>query len=194
MAEPKKPYYVSFAADRIPTSVDHSKSNPGPTSGSVRAGYTSMTVDAKLTIAWSDEPDPSGGPFFAQSVNVFFFLKDIKIAISSDYPKKSCPYKVTYEHELEDHVQPSIKLFYSFRDAFIKKINGISVPAQDSPQQLKPAEAAKLQQSIETSLVEAIKDTKAEITSKLEAHQRSVDTKAHYKKIYAKCPAGDWDV
>jgi hypothetical protein len=51
MADPKKPYYVSFAADRIPASVDHSKSNPGPTSGSVRAGHTSMTVDAKLTIA-----------------------------------------------------------------------------------------------------------------------------------------------
>jgi hypothetical protein len=53
MAEPRRPYYVSFTIDRIPQTVDHSQSNPGGAArGAERAGHTSVRLS------------PSGGPEF----------------------------------------------------------------------------------------------------------------------------------
>ena len=113
MTVARKPYYVSFIHDEIPRTIDHTRSQPGPPGGgSDRAGYTSVTSKARLVIAW--DTGASGNdrlvPIFARSVNVYFLLTDFLIAISSDYARRSCAYRVTLQHELEAHIYDPIRI------------------------------------------------------------------------------------
>jgi hypothetical protein len=64
----------------------------------------------KVTIEWDDGPARSDGmlPFFAKNVTVAFTMDPITVAVSSDYPVDSCPYRVTLKHEIEDHAKPFI--------------------------------------------------------------------------------------
>lgn len=191
MADAKKPLYVNFQADAI-SPVDHSKSNPGPPNNKVRAGHTSMNFSAKLSFVWSDPGKKEPFAFFAEAVNVFFFLKDIRISISSSYLKGSCPYKATLEHETEDHALASIKLFYSYRDAFVRDLTRIKIPSRASPEQLTLKEAVKLQERVEKEVADLVKTTRDAIAGALKKLQSSADSAANYKAIWAKCPAEDW--
>jgi hypothetical protein len=192
MADAKKPLYVNFQADAI-SPIDHSKVDPGGGDGKVRAGYTSMILSAKLSFVWSDPGKNEPFPFFAEAVNVFFFLKDIRISISKSYAKGSCPYKATLQHEMDDHALASIKLFYSYRDNVVRDLTRIKIPSQAMPKQLTLKEAVKLQDSIEKDVANLIKTTKDVIAGALKKVQKSADSAANYKAIWAKCLAEEWE-
>ena len=104
MTEPRPPFYVSFSHDRVPQAVDHSRANPGPPGGAAnRAGHTSIRPKGRLSFAWDQSPvGPDGRiPIFAQSINVYFWLTDFAVAISSDFTERSCAYQTTLRHEFQ---------------------------------------------------------------------------------------------
>lgn len=59
--------------------VNHSQVSPGPP-GSNRAGYTKITLKARMNIRWDNLAMQVDGrvPFFARSVNIFFSLVDME--------------------------------------------------------------------------------------------------------------------
>jgi len=75
MAEPIKPYYISFLTDKVPSQIDHTKSSPGPSgSRADRAGYTKIRSRARLTFAWDNGPARGWDGSLLRSVNKSIFL------------------------------------------------------------------------------------------------------------------------
>jgi hypothetical protein len=188
------PYYVSFTADPAPSRVDHSNRNPGPSDGKQRAGYTSFVLDAKITVKWEDGPVGADSltPFFFESVNVFFLLKDFKVQISADYRVGSCPYRVTLEHELESHVRRPTRMFLSFRDAAVRRLNLIPLPTQRSPRRIGRGQGDVTEAALMHPVVLAVNELKSQLRRSLDDDRRLQDSPAAYQAIYARCPADEW--
>jgi len=163
------PYYVSFTADRAPLTVDHSKRNPGPADGRQRAGYTSFVLDARITLKWDDGPlgADSLTPFFFQSVNIYFFLKDFRVEISSDYRIGSCPYQVTREHELASHVLRPTHIFLGFHDAAVRRFNQLPLPTKQSPRRIVRGQGKATEAVLMHPVVKAVDEIKNQIRRSL---------------------------
>ena len=196
MAEPRRPYYVWFSHDAMPQHIDHSRSQPGPMGGTAnRAGYTSVTSRARMTIAWSDEPVATGGliPFYARSVNVYFRLTDFLVAISADFAARSCAYRVTRAHELSAHISDPIRIFHSYRDVLIRRLNAIVVPTQEAPLRLTSrAEAEARQEALGNLISNAIVQTRTELTRALRRARDEHDSADAYRLVYSQCSDAQW--
>jgi hypothetical protein len=197
MLELKKPYYVSFLHDPIPRGVDHSKSSPGPGSGrGDRAGYTHIRLsgDGALTFAWEDGPARSDGrtPLYAQSVNVYFHLTDFVVAISSDYTTASCAYNATRRHEFEAHLYRPIRIFHTYRDVMVSRLNTIAIPTRESPRWIRPAEAGAIQKSLEEAVREAVLAVRRNLVAALITDRNTQDDSSHYRVVYDQCSPADW--
>jgi hypothetical protein len=196
MAVPKKPFYVSFSHDQIPQQVDHSRPQPGPAGATAnRAGFTSVTSRARLTAAWDNGPMGADGrfPFFALSINVYFRLTDFLIAISSDFVAHSCAYQVTLRHELDAHIYDPIRIFHTYRDVLIRRLNVINVPTREAPFRVASnAEAATRQEEVERLVVDAIGQTRREIVRDLEQARDRHDSSAAYRLVHNQCTDAQW--
>lgn len=196
MAEAKRPFYVSFSHDQIPQRVDHSRSRPGPAGGAAnRAGYTSVTSKARLTIAWDDGPRGSDGrlPLFARSVNIYFRLTDFVVAISSDFVARSCAYQATLRHELQAHIYDPIRIFHSYRDVLIRRLNAIPVPTADAPIRVGSATEFEAQQArVERQIVDAIGQTRRELVRDLRQARDRHDSSASYRLVHNQCTDTQW--
>lgn len=195
MAEPRKPFYVSFTHDRIPQWVDHSHSQPGPPGGSAnRAGYTSVTSKARLTIAWDAGHSGVNGqiPVFARSVNVYFRLTDFVIAISSDFTRRSCAYQTTLRHELDAHIYDPIRIFHSYRDVLIRRLNTINVPTQQTPLRMAADQVESRQEMLESRIVNAIGQTRRELVRDLRLARDRHDSAESYRLDHNQCTDAEW--
>ena len=195
MGEPKKPFYVSFAHDPIPRQVDHSRGRPGPGGGTAnRAGFTSVTSRPRLTLAWdTGTPGRNGSiPIFVQSANIYFRLTDFVIAISSDYAPGSCAYNATLRHELEAHIRDPIRIFHSYRDVLIRRINTLTIPTREAPLYLAPGRVSDGQAEIERQIVEAIGQTRADLVRALQQARSRHDSSASYRIVHAQCTDAQW--
>ena len=196
MAEAKRPFYVSFTHDQIPQRIDHSRSQPGPPGGAAnRAGHTSVTSEARLTIAWDDGPPGGDGrfPIFAQSVNVYFRLTDFLIAISSDFAARSCAYQATLRHELQAHIYDPIHIFHSYRDVLIRRLNAVAVPTREVPLRVaSTTEANSRRAEVERQTVAAIGQTRRELVRDLQQARDRHDSPASYRLIHNQCTDAQW--
>ena len=197
MAQPRRPYYVSFRHDPIPTRVDHSRSSPGPSTGTAdRAGYTIARLAGRggLTFAW----DVGGAradrqvPLFARSVNVYFYLTDFVVAISADYTEGSCAYNATRRHEYEAHLYQPIRIFHSYRDPMITRLNGIAMPTQDAPRWVLPQAVATTQNALEQQVLAEVLAVRQALATALHADRDLQDDRTHYRSVYRQCPAAEW--
>lgn len=196
MAEPRRPYYVWFSNDQLPQQIDHSQSRPGPPGGTAnRAGFTSVTSRARMTIAWSDEPVAPGGltPFYARSVNVYFRLTDFLVAISADFAARSCAYRVTRAHELSAHISDPIRIFHSYRDVLIRRLNAIVVPTHEAPLRVASrTDAAARQEALGNLISNAIVQTRGELTRELRRARDQHDSADAYRLVYNQCSEAEW--
>jgi len=195
MAEAKKPFYISFTHDRIPQQVDHSRSSPGPTGRSANlAGYTSIKSKARLTIAWDDGSTGADGrvPIFARSVNIYFWLTDFLIAISSNFAAHSCAYQATHRHEQEAHIYDPIRIFHSFRDILIRRINVIAVPTREVPLRVASSQIESRQEEVERQIIHAISLTRRELLRDLQQARVRHDNAASYRLVYNQCTDAQW--
>ena len=188
------PYYLSFSAERAPTTVDHSRRNPGPADGTQRAGYTRFTLDARIRVESDEGPVGSDGlvPFYFESVNVYFFLKDFSVEISSDYRVGSCPYQVTREHEFESHVRRPTSLFNGYRDRVAARLNQIPLPTQQSPRRIPRGQAAATDSALMRPVVQAVGQLKEQLRQTLERDRHQQDSPAAYRLLYARCRPDEW--
>jgi hypothetical protein len=196
MTEPRPPFYVSFSHDRIPQTFDHSRSNPGPPGGSAnRAGHTSARPAGRISFAWDQGPGGADRrfPIFARSINVFFWLKDFAVAISSDFEEQSCAYRTTLRHELQAHIYEPIRIFHSYREVVIRKLNTVVVPTEAAPWRVaSEAEAATRQQNVEDQVVAVIRVIRGALDSDLKAARLRADDADHYRLVYRQCTDEEW--
>jgi len=190
----KKPFYISFTHERIPQTVNHSKSNPGPPGETLRAGYTSFRQNARFVAVWDDGPISANGliPIFARSFNIYFRLSDFLIEISSHYHVTSCAYQATLRHELEAHVFDPISIFHSYRNILIRRLNIIDVPTMESPLLVSPQLRATKQEEIEQLVVSVIGQTKREIANELRRASARHDRPSSYRLVYNQCSDAQW--
>ncbi len=195
MARAREPYYVSFVHDRIPQHIDHSRVRPGPPGGAAnRAGYTSVTSKARLTFAWDTGPARADGhvALFARSVNVYFRLTDFLVAITSDYAVGSCAYRATRRHELQAHIYDPIRIFHSYRDVLVQRLNHIAFPTQRAPLLVSPDQAQQRQTELEHRIVAVIGQTRQELARDLRQARDRHDSPASYRLVHQQCTAAQW--
>jgi len=192
---PKDPYRVNFTPADIPSIPDHSMQNPGPSGGGAnRAGYARAILKKTVTVSWDNGPARADGmvPFFATAVNVDFVLDPITVAISSDYAKGSCPYRVTLRHEIEDHVKPYIKIFLSYRETLVNQLNTITYPTKSTPTWIKPKSITALQNALGERLKKTILDVVSKLKAEMDADREAKDSPNAYKAIYRQCSPDEW--
>ncbi len=195
MTKLKKPFQVTFYHDTIPTQIDHSKVQPGPPGGGAnRAGYTSVTLKPGLSITWSREIPKSDGkiPIFILLAEIKFSLKNYKVAISSIYSVGSCPYNATLKHEIDDHIKDPIRIFKSYKDVLIKRLNVLDIPTKKSPLLVLPSKIASSESVIDIKIVNVIKQSKKELARKLRNARDQHDQPASYQLVYNKCTPSQW--
>lgn len=195
MAIPRAPFYVSFQTDNVPTTFDHTQSSPGPGGGAAdRAGHTSVRVKPRMTTVWDNGAPRSDGrsPFYAVSINVFFRLQDFIVGVSSDYRVGSCAYNATVQHELDAHILRPMRIFRSFRDPLISRLNAINIPTQSAPLWLTSAEMQRAQERLMTPVVAAIEWSRGQIAAALRSDGHSQDDAQHYRLVYNQCSPADW--
>jgi hypothetical protein len=116
----------------------------GPTIRVVTNLTIKPQVGRALSVAvedWADflrlEPGPTGAdrrfPIFARSINVFFWLTDFVVAISSDFNEQSCAYRTTRRHELQAQIYEPIRIFHSYRDVVVRGLNATVAPTEAAP-------------------------------------------------------------
>jgi|SRR5579864_3627214 len=195
---PIAPYVLTFKNADVPSTPDHSSSSPGGTSksGADRAGYTKAILKKNITMEWDNAPVRPDGmvPFFAKAVNVIFALDPITVAVSSDYPVDSCPYKVTLKHEIEDHAKSYIKIFLSYKEILVKKLNAIPFPTERAPKLIKPKDIQALQDALGKQVQETVKTVADSLVADMDKDRRAKDSPEAYAAIYRQCPKADWEM
>lgn len=189
------PYYISFTHVAPPASPDHSQSNPGPPGNAAnRAGFTRVTHRPSLSIMWDRTFTPNAQGqvgIFVRSANVGFNVHTLLVAISSDYPCGSCPYRVTYAHEYR-HAHNFLRIFRQHRATMVQRAEGIPLPTEQNPRYVDPAQENTVQEQIAAPLVQAIREVKTQITNDMSADRNAMDSPAAYAQEYAQCPSSDW--
>jgi hypothetical protein len=191
---PKDPCRVNFTHADIPSSPDHSSDNPGPAGGADRAGYTKAILGKRLSIEWDNGPARADGmiALFVKTVTVDFTLDPISVAVSSRYATGSCPYKATLKHEIQDHAISYSKIFLSYRDVMVQRLNTVTYPTQTTPTWIKPDDVDSFQDALAQRLREIIVDVSAKLKAAMDADRKAKDSPEAYKAIYRQCRADEW--
>lgn len=196
MLTANKPYVVTFDHADVPRTPDHSSRSPGPsTSSADRAGYTRATVRKRASIDWGNGPARADGmvPFFARAVTVVFAL-DLTVAVSSDYPVGSCPYRVTLRHEVEDHAQAFLRIFLSHRDILVNQLNAIAFPTERAPRWIEPRGCEALQATLGQQVRRTVEAVAYRLKAAMDADRQAKDSPYAYAAIYRQCPSADWQM
>lgn len=192
----KDPYRLNFAHADVPSKPDHSMQSPGPPrdDGKRRAGYTKAILQKKVTAAWDGSPARADGRIavFATTVDIDFLLDPIAVAVSSDYSEGSCPYRVTLRHEVEDHAKSYIKIFLSYRDTLVNRLNSIPFPTKSAPNWMKPNDVAAFQDGLGEKLKETILDVAGKLKAEMTADRNAKDSPDAYNVIYRQCSPDEW--
>lgn len=146
-------------------------------------------------MKWDDGPPGADGrfPIFAQSVNVYFRLTDFLISISSDFAARSCAYQATLRHELQAHIYDPIRIFHSYRDVLIRRLNAIAVPTRESPLRVaSTTEAESRRAGVERQIVEAIGHTRRELARDLRLARDRHDSPASYRLVCSQWTDAQW--
>lgn len=194
MAEPKRPYTVTFTSDPIPTTVDHSQKNPGPATGADRAGYTNVRHKPRMEIDWQvGKPRGDGSvPLWAETAVIEFRLFDYTVGISSDYPVGSCAYEATLKHELDAHIRRPIEIFYAHRDPLIGLLDSAPLPTKDKPRWVKSDLAEAEQEKLVAPVKAAIVRIRDRITAAMKADRAKQDAPDSYDLVYNQCTPDEW--
>lgn len=189
------PYYISFTHVAPPAQPDHSQANPGPSgTGANRAGFTRIGHRPSLSIMWGRTPTPNDQGqigIYVRSANVGFDAHTLTVAISSDYPPGSCPYRVTHAHEYR-HAYNFLRIFREHRLTMVQQAEGIPLPKMQNPLYVDPAQAGAMQEQLADPLVQAIRGVKSQITADMTADRNAMDSPDAYAHEYAQCPASEW--
>ena len=216
MATPKSPYEVIFTPEKYDEKLfklDHTfdldKFHPpssddlkrGKREEHVKAGYTRLRPDARIeAIIKTDPPDgnPSQGKhdieWWYEPFRVTFFLRDIEVYISSNYPENSCPYRATYVHETEAHVVASIRVFLAQKDKIVTALNGMAsiLPRKDKRNQVSPENLKSHSDRLEARIGDIIKEELRNLSKELKEESARQDT--HYDSVYKQCSMDEWNM
>jgi len=136
----------------------------------------------KVSIDWDNGPARGDGmvPFFSRAVTVDFALDPITVAVSSDYPVGSCPYRVTLKHEIDDHARAYVKLFLSYRDILVSQLNAITFPTEGAPRWIMPKDIQALQDRLSQQVQMAVMAVSSRLVAAMDADRQAKDSQQAY--------------
>jgi hypothetical protein len=195
MASPNPPYFVSFSADPASLArIDHSQPDPG--GEAQRAGHTSVDFRGKGAVTVEPETGaarPDGlAPFYFKSVNVYFRITDLLVQISSDYPERSCAYKATLRHEIDEHIVNPTRIMFTFRDKVINALNAVPLPTAKAPRWIRPEQAPVVQKEYMDRVGAVVRDYRKRVSTAMREAQAASDAPARYRLVYGQCPVDEW--
>lgn len=127
------------------------------------------------------------------SFNVFFRLTDFLIGISSDFTARSCAYRATLRHELDAHIYDPIRIFHSYRDILVGRLNAIAVPTRQSALHVASvADGESRKAQIEERIKRVVGDTRRELLRDLMLARSRHDSGESYQVVYRQCTDAQW--
>jgi hypothetical protein len=182
----------------IPASPDRSQAHPGPDDAlkADRAGLTAGTISKNIGVQWEAQAAPDGRRLvWAKSASVDYRMS-IAIFVSSNFKEDSCPYRVTWEHELS-HARAYVSIFAASKVHLLAGLEHSQeleppLPTKESPAVLAADEVADFQARMGEKLQQVVEDQARVVDTLMADHKRDRDSPEAYRKDYEKCPAGDW--
>ena len=103
-------------------------------------------------------------------------------------------YRAAREGEpvIEDHAESYVKIFHSYRDIMISRLNAITFPTKDSPRWVNQTEIDGLQEGLAKQVQLAIVSVSKSLVADLEADRLAKDSPEAYEALYRQCSAADW--
>jgi len=182
----------------VPAAPDHSQAHPGPDDAlkADRAGLTAGALAKDAVIEWNSEPAPGGlTRVWARAVVVKYRMK-IDVFVSSLYAEGTCPYAVTWDHELS-HARAYVAMFDASKEHLMSALEASqqdepAVPTKAAPVLLKPDEAAEFEKRAGEKIAAVINDQSRVLDALMADHKRERDSPEAYRKDTEKCPMQDW--
>jgi hypothetical protein len=200
-AAPAEEDFVRFdsAEPEIPAAPDHTQAHPGPDDAlkADRAGLTVGTTDKSIKLFWLSEKLPGGNlKVWAGSATVKYKMA-IAISVSSNLKEGTCPYAVTWDHELS-HARAYVSIFNATRVHLTADLDRAldqapPIPTKDKPLITGPEGVEGLQKEAGERLRRVLDEQEATMRTLMDDHKRDRDSPAAYKADFEKCPAHDWD-
>jgi hypothetical protein len=187
-------FALDFVSDNVPSAPDHTHAYPGPGGAAADlAGYTRVKVGGQMKLNWDSLPAKPGAgvPVFLRSIEISYRLSPIVVMVSSRYALNSCPYNVTWQHELS-HVNAFRQIFTRSRESLKYALLNVQVPLQASPTEVEPAKVNAVQADVEQRLAAAIITHRAALKTELEGDRDEKDSPAAYAATHAQCPINQW--
>ncbi len=193
-------FVVSFNEPKIPEAADHSQAQPGPDDGDKanRAGYTRGTTSRSLSIEWVQGDIRQGQmALYAKAAHVDYAM-NIDIAVSSLFQEASCPYRVTWEHELS-HARAFVSIFSAVKVHLTGALEHSQtqepiLPTRQTPRLMKVEDIAAFERGMGEKIRAVVEDQARVMAALMEDHRRDRDSPQAYRIDYEKCPAWDWEV
>jgi hypothetical protein len=125
-------------------------------------------------------------------VNVYFRLTDFVVAISSGFALRSCAYEATRRHEFEAHLYDPIRIFHSYREVLIQRLNAVSVPTREAPLHVPSSQVQARQEEVERRVVAVIGQTRRELARDLSEARDRQDSPESYRLAHNQCTDAQW--
>lgn len=197
LSAPAPLFDIRFNDPAIPAAPDRTAAHPGPDDGQAnRAGYTKGDIARKAGVAWESRPAEGGKvSLFARSVDVDYRMT-ITILVSSRFAEGTCPYRVTWEHEL-DHARAFRSIFQAEEIHLTGALEHAQetdpkIPTEDAPALLAPGEIDAFKKAAAEKLAAVLEDQTRVLSALMEDHRRTRDSPEAYRRDTDKCPAEDW--
>jgi hypothetical protein len=187
-------FTLDFVSDSTPSAPDHTQAHPGPGGlAADLAGYTRVTLGGQMNLDWDALPAKQGGtvPIFLKSIEITYRLSPIIAMVSSKYAVNSCPYNVTWQHELS-HVDAFRRIFASGRESLKHQLLNAQVPVVTEPMAVEPAKVNAAETDVEQRLKNTIIAHRQSLKAQLEADRDQKDSPSAYAATHARCPLNQW--
>ncbi|MBI3554271.1 MAG: hypothetical protein HY077_17375 [Elusimicrobia bacterium] len=190
-------FRYQFNDPAIPAAPDHTQRHPGPGGAQAdRAGITIGTTEKTLGVRWQTRAAPGGQVEVSAAVVEVNYKMSIAIGVSSDYKEDSCPYRVTWEHELS-HARAYVSMFDASKvhlEAAFEHAQEEEprLPTAGAPRLVKAEEVPGLERELGDKLRGVLEDQARVLNTLMDDHRRDRDSPQAYKADWEKCPQGDW--
>lgn len=155
------------------------------------AGVVKAYHRPRMMPEWKTEESGGRVTAYLESVQVPLILEQT-LRISSDYPKDSCAFKATLEHETK-HWKANVALFRRKAALIQRSLEKLPLPSKDKPLVSTPYSSDRMREQFDRLINETIKAKRDELTSEMQESVAELDDPLRYRQDdYSKCSPEQW--
>lgn len=155
------------------------------------AGVVKAYHRPQMSPGWKIEEDGGRVTAYLESVTVPMLLEQ-KLRISSDYPKDSCAYQATLEHETK-HWTANVELFRKKAANLQRSLEKLRLPTKDKPLLSTSYSSERMRDQIDRLINQTIAAKRDELTDEMRESVKDLDDPLRYQlDDYAKCAPAEW--